>query len=270
MHDGVCLDSMIFSPDSRRFAYIAMRGKRQFVVLDGVAGNTHEGIAEGTLTFSRAGDHFAYAAFDNGECRIFLDRKECGRADTIASDLIFSNDGKQLAYVATRNEKYWVEVNGKKGNEYDGVTGNPEFSPDGRRLAYAAARGEAWLVVVDGEESKLYEGVAAVPHFSADGQHVVYVAMEADGHSVVWDDKTFGKYDGILEGLFTLSPSDEHIAYVAQHDGKRSIFVNGVKAECEYDGFPEGSHLVFSEPNTLWIVAYRDEQLYRVEVEIPE
>ncbi len=36
--------SLIFSPDSKRFAYAAFMDKKQFVVLDGIEGKRYDGI----------------------------------------------------------------------------------------------------------------------------------------------------------------------------------------------------------------------------------
>ena len=44
VHPGIVEESLLGSPDSNRFAYVAERGGKQFVVLDGVEGKKYDGI----------------------------------------------------------------------------------------------------------------------------------------------------------------------------------------------------------------------------------
>ncbi len=108
-----------FSPDSRRVAYVAARGGKWLVVVDGVEGKEHDGI--------------------------------------VAGSPVFSADSKRVAYAARRVAKQLVVVDGVEGKEYDGAA-NLVFSPDSKRVAYEAKRGDRWLAVVDGVEGKEYDG----------------------------------------------------------------------------------------------------------------
>jgi len=47
-YDGI--DALIFSPDSKRMAFQAMKGEKWLAVVDGQAGTEYDGI--GTLIFS--------------------------------------------------------------------------------------------------------------------------------------------------------------------------------------------------------------------------
>ena len=38
-HDYIQADSLVFSPDSQRVAYVAEVGEKQFAVVDGIEGN---------------------------------------------------------------------------------------------------------------------------------------------------------------------------------------------------------------------------------------
>lgn len=53
-----------FSPDGRRRAYVAIHKDHEFVVLDGQEQQDVEGIRSNTLVFSPDSRHFAYAAID--------------------------------------------------------------------------------------------------------------------------------------------------------------------------------------------------------------
>ena len=115
IHPGIVAITLTISPDSKRFAYVARRGKKQFVVLDGEEGEEYDLIGKGSL--------------------------------------VFSPDSKRFAYVAVRGGKQFVVLDGEEGKEYDGI-GDLVFSPDSKRFAYGAKRGGKWFVVLDGEEGK--------------------------------------------------------------------------------------------------------------------
>jgi WD40 repeat protein len=119
-----------WSPDSRKFAFLAKRGDRVYAVEDNIEGAGYEAV----------------------------------------SNLQFSPDGKHLLYVASRNNKWYVVVDGIVGPEYDGIVETTIcFSPDGNHVAYEARRsvpaareGEAPRLVpffvVDKFESPTHDG----------------------------------------------------------------------------------------------------------------
>ena len=120
MDPGIIAESLTVSPDSRRVAYVAQRGRKQLVVVDGVEGAEYDGIGEGTP--------------------------------------IFSPNGGRVAYIAQRGRKWLVVVDGVEGAEYDGIgQRHLIFSPDGGCVAYTAQRGRKQLVVVDGVEGDEYD-----------------------------------------------------------------------------------------------------------------
>ena len=49
---GIVAKTLTVSPDSRRVAYLAQKGARWVVVVDGQEGLDYDGIEEGTLLFS--------------------------------------------------------------------------------------------------------------------------------------------------------------------------------------------------------------------------
>lgn len=107
-------DEFAFSPDGRRYAYVANQGGREFVVVDGAEGKQYDDI----------------------------------------DDLQFTADGRHVVFAARRGGKSLVVVDGVEGREYDGFVpvGGPEsqrlLSVVGeRRFGALARRGAEWLRV---------------------------------------------------------------------------------------------------------------------------
>jgi hypothetical protein len=122
---------VLFSPDSRRLAYLASRQLiEKMVVLDGKP----EGVE---MAFMVGG-------------------------------MVFSDDSKRLAYGGRRGEKFFLVVDGKKGADYDAL-GYFGFSQDGKHIAFTAKKGNQMVIVVDGQEREEYSEVPAGPVFRSDG-----------------------------------------------------------------------------------------------------
>ncbi len=122
--------SILFSPDSRRIAYLAHFGKMKKVFLD--------------------------------------DKPEDVEMDFLAGGMVFSDDSKRLAYGGRRGNQFFLVVDGKKGADYD-MLGYYGFSPDGRHTAFMAKKGDKLVIVVNGQERAEYDMVAAGPVFRTDG-----------------------------------------------------------------------------------------------------
>ncbi len=122
---------LLFSPDSRRIAYIARVGKSGVVYVDGKT----DGI----------------------------------EIDHIVGGMLFSDDSKRLAYGGQRENKQFLVVDGKKGADYEAIGGSFDFSPDGKHIAHVAVQGGKQIIVVDGRERGKYHTVPAGPVFRSDG-----------------------------------------------------------------------------------------------------
>lgn len=98
------------SPDSRRVAYLAKMGNKQFVVVDGKEEKQYDSIGGGTL--------------------------------------IFSPDSKRVAYGATIGNKWFVVVDGKEEKQYDGlVKGGTIIFDSSDSLHYLARKGSIIYLV---------------------------------------------------------------------------------------------------------------------------
>ena len=122
--------SILFSPDSRRIAYLAHFGKMKKVFLD--------------------------------------DKPEDVEMDFLAGGMVFSDDSKRLAYGGRRGNQFFLVVDGKKSAAYDAL-GYFGFSADGNHIALTAKKGDKIVVVVDGLERAEYDAVPAGAIFRSDG-----------------------------------------------------------------------------------------------------
>lgn len=127
--------SVLFSPDSRRVAYLAHSGRMKRVFLDGKADDVE--------------------------------------MEFLVGGMVFSDDSKRLAYGGRGFNKFFVDksflvVDGKKGADYDAL-GYFGFSHDGKHIAFTAKKGDKFVIVVDGQERGEDSQVPAGPVFRADG-----------------------------------------------------------------------------------------------------
>lgn len=115
---------------SRRFAYLASKGRERVVIVDGIADDV-------TMDF-------------------------------MAGGILFSDDSRHLAYGGRVGRRCFLVVDGKKESEYDAI-GFFGFSADGSHFAYCAQEHERYVIVVDGKECATYASVPAGPVFRSDG-----------------------------------------------------------------------------------------------------
>ncbi len=152
-YDGVAFDSPRFSPDSRRFAYLALADRESWVVVvDGQEGKHYAGVAAASLVFSPNGRHLAYIAGRAGEQFVVVDGAEGSAYDSIVKgSLLYAPDSKHLTYVALRNGRRFVVSDGRAGGGYERIVG-PVFGPDSTHVVYGAVTGTSGVLVADGAE----------------------------------------------------------------------------------------------------------------------
>lgn len=268
-YDGVIMKpfSLIFSPDSSRFAYTAVKNKKMFLVCDGKESKAYDRI--GSVNFSWDSKHIAFIAMD-GTGKMFLvsDGVESEKHERIML-FLYSYDSKRLAYVAFDKNKWAVYVDGKPGPSFDNLS-VPRFSPDSAKIAYTAAvkkdkmglmvdhkqvgpdcdefsylmfspdsahvlvaakKGAKWSIVTDGVEGQAYDAVA-FPIFSPDYKHMAYVVKKEGREMIVHDGKEGPSYDGAISPIF--SPDSQHILAVCKKKDKYVVVVDG-KENMSYD-----------------------------------
>ena len=247
------IDTLIFSHDGGRVAYVGRRGEHERqVVLDGMPGPVYR--VAGRLTFSPDGKRFAY--FFTGEPRqgtecpcasgMMIDTTAypstrgvvwdpSGSRDVLLGDIVLGDSaGASGTVIITAEGIQSLSVR----------TWSAVFSPDGKRLALvqlqregATQREEAQFfaeLVVKGNAYHSKVGFRVVvndsvlngppvharedPIFSSRGDHLAYVGvLDENKMTVVLDGEVIGDADARISRL-TFSPNGERLVYRAGRD----------------------------------------------------
>jgi hypothetical protein len=231
-----------FSPDGQHFGFVAYRGGKAFLVLDG-----HEGppFDDATLpVFSPDSRRSGYTGERaDMECAV-IDGEAGPEYDSIYL-ITFSGDSRHVAYVATRRHKRLVVIDGVGGPEYDEGGSCLQTNPLGAEFGYQARRGDQWFVVIDRAEGAPYDKIEPhdAPFFSSDGKHVAYKARKGERWAFVLDAGEGPWYDAVhlhWDGPF--SPDSQRFAYTGMRGEQKCAVVDGVEGPL-YD---EITHVWFS------------------------
>ena len=98
--------SVVFSPDGKHVAYLARKGPRWLMVVDGQAAPQWDRIAEDRPVFSPDGKHMAYSAWKGKKCRVVLDGVMVGPEYDAIGSLVFTPGGA-LEHLATKDSALW-------------------------------------------------------------------------------------------------------------------------------------------------------------------
>ncbi len=128
-----------FTPDGKRYAYIAWHGDKQSVVVDGIEGRQYHSVDWMTLAFSPGGKHFMYAARSAADKEVLVVDGKAGRPCDKVFAPRFSGDGEHVLYVAGNGGKYADE------DIYDGGTRTVVL--DGREQVEFASLAEGDVVL---------------------------------------------------------------------------------------------------------------------------
>lgn len=155
--DGVAISSLVMSPDGRRFAYAARRGRSWSVVVDEHVGPAWSGIGE--IVFSDDGRHVIYSAQRGRDWVVVHDTTAGPPFDAILSGSIIASPAGRVAYAGQRGDSVHVVVDGQPGVAWDGVA-SLRFDRTGERVAYVGRHQQSVFIVVDGILQGPYEAVA--------------------------------------------------------------------------------------------------------------
>ncbi len=217
---AITKDSLTFSPDGQRIAYILEDKRKQEVVVDGKPGKTFDRIVKDSLVFSPDSRKLAYAGENDvkkmktkKDVIVVLGDKE---SDPFieAQKLFFSPDSKTFYFIVKDvEEKNRLYKNWKKIKTSDAIV-MPTFSPDGKKFAYVAGKAGSGLgVVVNGRKHRIYDDIWPIS-FTANSAYLYYVGTK-DGQRMVVINGNEGKpYADIINGNIKLTGEDK-LSYAA-------------------------------------------------------
>ena len=256
----------LFSPDSRRLAFIAIEDWEAFVVVDGEEGTRYEAITRGSVTFSPDSRRVAYLAKRNNRWLLVCDGDEgTAYGEGVFRRVALSSDGKRTAFVTAIGGGFSVIVDGVPGPVYDGIQNEgPVFSADSRSCAYGARRGNARFCVLDGTEGDTYDGVSGLT-FHPRGGDLTYFAQKGDKWCIVEAGIRGDLVECLGKGLLVYSRDGSHSAHAQMNsDRTYSVFLDGTPIG-SYANLYVNEGLRFDEADALVFVATRGKDVYRVQ-----
>lgn len=251
----------VFSPDSKRWAYIARAGSTFFQVIDGVEQKKYDQMSVSGIVFSPNSKRTAYMAFQGKQKIIVVDGAE-GKKYSRTSDPVFSPDSKHVAYSARDGNKWMCVLDGKEQKPcYDGMS-KPVFT-SGNKVAFVASNHEEGSrIVIGGVEGKgRYDSYVKHPIkdsaiINSGRNRTAFLSERKKQFYWVVDDKPGKLYDKIPNPRITFSPDGKHFAYAAVRgmiwamvvDGKEQVVGKSVSKPVFS---PDSKHLAYhvSQPD---------------------
>lgn len=260
-------DQFTFSKDGSRYAYRAMKDKKQCVVVDGVQGQYYDGIPiANNFQFSPDSKHFSYVGLKGKKCVIIRDGTEESLNFEFIKDVSYSPDSSHLAYKARLAKKGNVE---KWQVVYDGIAGDIfdqifdlTFSSNSKHFAFTAIKNRAMVMIVDGKEI-VEKPRIGIPVFSADSENFAYAYVNKNDWYIVLNDREIGPYAEVRKFFF--SYDSKRYAFVAKTGDKWFLVIDGKQ---EKTGFKEGIGAVkFSLDSSRYVYAGINENLGNIVVD---
>ena len=207
-------NQIIFSPDSRRVAYVAKRGQKFLVVVDNKAQAEFDDISVGAPIFSPDSRRVAYEAKRGGKWYVVVDGAE-GKPFDMVTAVRFSPTSRHILFEAKRGDKWYI-VRDNVEIARDEYRGEPRRSVEGEPEVFTLNQGDHWYVVVDGVMSKPYQSLGNNIEMSDDRKHMLYRAYSEGKGFVVLDGKEGPRYDSVEENSYKISPDGSRMGYIAR------------------------------------------------------
>lgn len=140
----------LFSPDSRRVAWRAGRGKQSLVVLDQQEGPLHEAVLDTSMIFSPDSKRFAYIYRPEATSErsvAMVDAKPQATYDLIAPLPVFSPDSRRVVYGARRQRQGMLVIDGQEVGSFDVLVGWPLLFAGNDTFSTLALSGEQVLKI---------------------------------------------------------------------------------------------------------------------------
>ena len=260
VYDRIGRAGVVFSGDSRHWAYAADKDGSWYVVSDGVRGDPFDAVRDESILFGPNGG-IAFVAVHAGKAAVVVDGvRGDGHDRVVEGSAVFNPAGGELAYAADDGAGEFVVYGRARGLTYSRV-GRARFSRDGARLAYVASTRDESFVVVDGEVTEARPGAAAVHPlsltFSPDGRRLAYVAAGPDGRErIVLEGAEVKAYDRVFDDSLAFAADGSRLAYVAKLGNRTAVVVDGTEVG-RHDGVAPGTVRLSPDGRRVAYVAER-------------
>ena len=253
------------SPKGNHVVAVVPRGSRYAVLYDGVASQPFDEVIADSVAFSDDGRRYAYLARLGQEYVYMVDGKELARLPSTAFGTPASvGPAHHPAFTAHGRHVYFTISSTTTGASFffDGKPIAPipipeaaglTFSPDGERYAFHALdrnTGRQGPLIVDGKPTTWPGGA---PQFTGNSKHLVtWSHISGGGADVFMDGKPWFRVPGGIQGIYTAPVTDLVVAIATPPSGRGSwsLLVNGKRVDVgvEAQGFgpveftPDGRH----------------------------
>ncbi|KPK45028.1 MAG: hypothetical protein AMK72_11450, partial [Planctomycetes bacterium SM23_25] len=220
------IEGILFSPDSKRVAIRASRNKEHFAVIDGVEGPGHESTIWVEVIFSPDSKHYAYCGNKDGRETIIRDGHPIATHRSVSS-IAFTPDSKHLVYIARDDRSVAVYLGRKKLGEYEAVNDwSMRISPDSSRLAYPYRRDGQWYVAFGDKHFGPFEAdTIQEMHISSGGRDICFSARQDGKWYFFTASERHGPYDDWSMASF--SPDGKRLAYCGRLRGRTTVYLDG-------------------------------------------
>jgi len=260
-------DNAVLAMEGVRLVCVAVKAKKQVVVVDGRAERLYDRI--GALLLSPDGAHLAYSAKRGATWRVVCDGVEqrpytaigSTYQEPFCSSLFFTANSKHLAYFGYHEQQLRVVVDGREYVEDDPAVAS--YRTALRRVGYASAtmmvpapmemvvakQGNKWVTV----SSKPRYPTMEQPLCTPDGNLLAFVITRKRQQLVVEGEKEGKSYDRILD--MESLPGGKSVFFLAQHGLHQLFVIRGVE-QSAYDKIigqygeylhcsPDGKHFAY-------------------------
>ncbi len=268
--------NLVFSPDGKRWAYAVRSGEKMYFLIDNKPTAEYDAVNGASFVWSPDSTRYAFGAVkgkgETAKAVVVIDGKEAVEAAN-AGRVFFSPDSQRTAFVVGDAKSAKIYIDGKEAKTYDRILGETvRFSPDSKRVAYLAGRVAkdqdkgATFYVIDGEESRPYEQIVLNSlMFSPDSKRAAFVIAKdlpdnkGKRFTAVIDGIGGAEYEDLRAAQF--SPDSKQFAYLARRDNRTYAVVNNVEGV----GYQAVSSLIFSEGGKhMAYIAFRDKNAFVV------
>ena len=242
-----------FSPDGKRTAYAARRGRGWFAVVDQKEyQQTYEEISY--FRFSPDSKRTSWLTRSGKHRVAYVDGQALTQGSDSALDRVtFSPDSKRTAVPAASGESATNYIDGQPQQRYEQVQ-SATFSHNSARWAFWGKKGDKSVVNCDGLEGPAFDDIGSTVLFSPDDSHIAYTAKRGNQEVLMIDGSEVDRAEEFGQVLF--SPSGKALAYWAKQGKLWQVRVNGVRSETAF------ASIVNARPNTLDFTNYHETQMF--------